>query len=82
VTIPGRGLVYAELAQFEGSRIEVRSAYGITRRGVLEKYTDTAITLRLEQRERGMSVTMPNQTVSNIRLLDYRAGSSDTPTGG
>jgi len=82
VTTPGRGLVYAELAQFEGSRIEVRSAYGITRRGVLEKYTDTAITLRLEQRERGMSVTMPHQTVGNIRLLDYRAGSSDTPTGG
>ncbi len=79
---PGRRLVYGDLAQLEGSRIEVRSAYGITRRGLLEKYTATAITLRLEQRERGMSVTMPQQTVSDIRLLDYRETSSDTPTGG
>jgi hypothetical protein len=82
VTSPGRRLLYGELSQLEGSRIEIRSSYGITRRGTLEKYTDTAITVRLEQRERGMSVTMPQQTVSEIRLLDYRATAGDTPTGG
>ncbi len=82
LTSPGRRLVYGELSQLVGSRLEIRSSYGITRRGSLEKYTDTAITVRLEGRERGMSVTMPQPTVREVRLLDYRSASDVAPTDG
>ena len=85
---PGRKLAYQDLAQLEGRRIMVRSSYGSVRVGTLEKYTDTAITLRLEQRERGLSVTMPQNTVRDVQLIEYRPlldtlhfldNSSDTP---
>jgi hypothetical protein len=80
---PAAGPVrYADLALLEGRRIEVRSVYGSVRRGTLEKYTDTAITLRLEQRERGLSVTMPQQTVDSVRLLDTPYGAGDAPPPG
>jgi hypothetical protein len=80
---PAAGPVrYADLALLEGRRIEVRSVYGSVRRGTLEKYTDTAITLRLEQRERGLSVTMPQQTVDSVRLLDTPFGAGDAPPPG
>jgi hypothetical protein len=78
----GRGLVYSDLRAFEGRRIEVESTFGSVRRGTLEKYTDTAITLRLEQRERGLKVTMPQATVREVRLLDARPLLDDLPVGG
>jgi hypothetical protein len=55
--------------------------YGSIRRGTLEKYTDTAITIRLEARERGLSVTMPNQTVQSVRLLDRAVGPAEPADG-
>lgn len=73
---------YADLERLEGRRIEVRSVYGSVRRGTLEKYTDAAITLRLEQRERGLSVTMPQQTVDSVRLLDTPYGIDEPPPPG
>lgn len=78
----GRGLVYSDLRGLEGRRIEVESTFGSVRRGTLEKYTDTAITLRLEQRERGLKVTMPQATVREVRLLDARPLLDDRPVGG
>lgn len=77
-TVDGR-LRYADLERLEGRRIEVRSIYGSVRVGTLEKYTDAAITVRLEQRERGLSVTMPQQTVESVRLLDQRFAPDDGP---
>jgi hypothetical protein len=79
--VVGRDLAYADLALLEGRRIEVRSVYGSIRRGTLEKYTDTAITIRLEARERGLSVTMPNQTVQSVRLLDRAVGPAEPADG-
>lgn len=79
--VVGRDLSYADLARLEGRRIEVRSVYGSIRRGTLEKYTDTAITIRLEARERGLSVTMPNQTVESVRLLDRAVGPAEPADG-
>jgi hypothetical protein len=78
----GRALVYSDLRGLEGRRIEVESTFGSVRRGTLEKYTDTAITLRLEQRERGLQVTMPQGTVREVRLLDSRPLLDDPPIGG
>ena len=60
----------------------VRSSYGSVRVGTLEKYTDTAITLRLEQRERGLSVTMPQNTVRDVQLIEYRPLLDTLPDGG
>ena len=77
----GRDLVYSDLLRLVGRRIEVRSTYGSVRRGTLEKYTDTAITVRLEGRERGLSVTMPNQTVQSLRLLDRTIGAAEPSDG-
>ena len=79
---PGRSLAYAELSGLQGRRIEVESTYGSVRRGTLQKYTDTAITIRLEQRERGLEVTMPHQTVREVRLIEFRPLLDDPPSGG
>jgi hypothetical protein len=77
----GRDLAYADLAGLVGRRIEVRSTYGSIRRGTLEKFTDAAITVRLESRERGLSLTMPNQTVRSARLLDRGTGAAEPADG-
>jgi hypothetical protein len=75
----GARLRYADLERLEGRRIEVRSVYGSVRVGTLQKYTDAAITLRLEQRERGLTVTMPQQTVESVRLLEQRFAPDNGP---
>ncbi len=65
----GREVPYAELEQHIGERIEIRSTYGTVRRGVLTKYTNVELTLRLDFGKGTIELTVPKDTVASAWLL-------------
>ncbi len=63
---PNGPLKYEDLANYEGRRVVIRSRYNSIRTGTLVKYTDSALTLRLEGRQAGLELSMPRQTVRDV----------------
>lgn len=76
---PGQVVPYEALRGMEGRRFEIVSVYGTRRRGILEKYTDAALTVRLSGREGALRLSMPQRTVREVRLLDHFADDDGRP---
>jgi hypothetical protein len=58
-------VAYADLGKYLGKNITVRTTLGTVRSGILTKYTNTAIELKLEG---GAELTMPAENVRSISL--------------
>jgi hypothetical protein len=59
-------LEYADLPRFVGKTIRVKTTFKTVRTGTLLKYTEAALTVKLPDREGGMELSMPRDTVREV----------------
>jgi hypothetical protein len=65
----GQSVAYRELERHLGSRVQVRTIYGTTRRGRLAAYASMMISLKLDPEEGGFALAIPQYSVADVQLL-------------
>jgi hypothetical protein len=71
---------YADLAPYVGRELRVATIYGSARRGTLLDYAKARLVLRLPDSQGGFDLTVPAETVREIRVLDAAAIQPDSST--
>jgi hypothetical protein len=84
VTVPmperdGR-IDYADLAPYVGRELRIATIYGSSRRGTLLDYAKARLVLRLPDSQGGFDLTVPAETVREVRVLDAAAIQPDSST--
>lgn len=82
ISLPARDgrIDYTDLAPYVGREIEVQTIYGSRRRGELISHAQASLVLRLTNSEGGFDLTVPSETVRNVRVLDAAAIQPDSST--
>jgi hypothetical protein len=73
-------IAYADLAPYIGREIEVRTLWGSRRRGTLVDYAQARMLLRLPAAQGGFDLTVPAETVLEVRILDAASIQPDSAT--
>jgi hypothetical protein len=73
-------IAYADLAPYVGRELRVATIYGSARRGTLLDYAKARLVLRLPDSQGGFDLTVPAETVREVRVLDAAAIQPDSST--
>lgn len=65
----GQAVPYAELEHHVGQEVVIHTTLGTVRRGVLAKYTNVALTLKMVFGTGTIDLTVPKETVRTARLI-------------
>ena len=59
-------LEYTDLPRYVGKTVRVKTTFKTTREGTLLKYTEAGLTVKLPDREGGMELSMPRNTIKEV----------------
>jgi hypothetical protein len=65
----GTPVEYTELEQRIGDTVIVETTLNTIRRGMLVKYTNPTLTLRLSPDQGGFDLTVPRETIRSLRVI-------------
>ncbi|HEY0178858.1 MAG TPA: hypothetical protein VGC30_04390, partial [Dokdonella sp.] len=74
----GAAVEYAELEHEIGAELAIDTTFNTTRRGVLVKYTNPTLTLRLGPEAGSIDLSVPRDTVRRITILKPAPPASTT----
>ncbi len=77
----GEAVADADLEHRLGAELVIETTLNTVRRGVLVKYTNPALTLRLGPDHGSIQLSVPRETIRSVRVLDAAPQPAAQPEG-